>query len=137
MTRPDRSAELVGIWTLTDITNRDMDGNVLPSSYGPKKMGVYMFNDDHRAMVMISDGRDVLPYDGPREYTSYTGRYTFDGETVTIEVDRASNTTGTRSGSHQTRPARLEGENRIVLTAPVVEIGGIDTVRELTWERVG
>ncbi|MDF0600440.1 lipocalin-like domain-containing protein [Psychromarinibacter sp. C21-152] len=129
----DRSDLLIGVWRLVEITNTDADGNLLPSSYGPRKMGLITFNDDHRMMVVISDGRDELPEGRAREYSSYTGRYTFDGETLRTRVD--GSLPPERVGTLQTRPARIEG-NRVTLTAPPVEIDGVVNYRDLTWERI-
>lgn len=130
----DKSHLLFGMWKLVDITNRDADGNVIRSSYGPKKMGVITFNDDHRMMVVISDGREKLPSDRPREYVSYAGRYRFDGETVVTTIDCTS-VPRIKIGSDQVRPARIEG-NRVTLTAPPADIEGVINYRELTWEKI-
>ncbi|WP_121062413.1 lipocalin-like domain-containing protein [Chachezhania antarctica] len=129
----DRADLLIGVWKLVDIKNTDAAGNLLRSSYGPKKMGLITFNDDHRMMVVISDGRDDVPEDGPREYSSYTGRFTFDGQTLRTQVDGSLPLE--RVGSLQTRPAKLEG-NRVTLTAPPVEIDGVMNYRDLTWEKI-
>ena len=129
----DKSHLLIGVWKLIDITNKDEDGNILRSSYGPKKMGLITFNDDHRMMVVISDGREHLPSERPREYTSYTGRYSFDGTTLVTRVD--GSLPEERVGTDQVRPARFEG-NRVILTAPPVEIEGVVNYRDLTWEKI-
>ena len=133
MTIDDKAELLIGTWKLVDITNRDKDGNILRSSYGPKKMGVITFNDDHRMMVVISDGRENLPSSRPREYTSYAGRYRFDGKTLVTRVD--CSTVADRIGTDQVRPARFSG-NRVILTAPPVDIEGVINYRDLTWERI-
>jgi hypothetical protein len=132
-----RMNRLVGVWRLVDITNKDANGNVLRSSYGPKKMGLFMFTEDHRSMVVICDGRETVPEgEGPREYTSYAGTWSFDGETLRTQVDCSTPTNPPRIGTLQVRPARFEGSNRIVLTAPPVEIDGIIQYRDLTWEKI-
>ncbi|MGB3797494.1 MAG: lipocalin-like domain-containing protein [Alteraurantiacibacter sp.] len=129
----DRSDLLIGVWKLIEIVNTDEAGNALRSSYGARKMGLITFNDDHRMMVVISDGRDSILEGTDREYSSYTGRYTFDGTTLKTEVDGSLPIE--RVGTLQTRPARLEGK-RITLTAPPVEIDGVVNYRDLTWERI-
>lgn len=129
----DKSHMLVGVWQLVSIRNTDADGNELRSSYGPKKMGIIMFNDDHRMQVVISDGREDLPEGRAREYSSYCGTYRFDGETLRTEVDGSLPLD--RVGTLQTRPARFHG-NRVTLTAPPVEIDGVVNYRDLTWERI-
>lgn len=130
---PDKSYMLVGVWKLVNITNRDAGGNILRSSYGPKKMGLISFNDDHRMMVVIQDGREDLPSSRPREYSSYAGTYRFDGTTLMTRVD--CSTVPDRLGTDQVRPARFEGV-RLILTAPPAEIEGVVNYRDLTWEKI-
>ncbi|WP_196258837.1 lipocalin-like domain-containing protein [Pelagibacterium limicola] len=127
---------LVGVWRLVDITNKDADGRVLPSSYGPLKMGLITFTEQNRMMVVICDGREHLG-DGEtqREYTSYAGNYKFDGTTLVTRVDCSTPTIPNRIGTDQVRPARFEG-NCVILTAPPVEIDGIVQYRDLTWEKI-
>ena len=128
--------DLVGVWRLVDITNKDADGNILRSSYGPQKMGLFMFNEHNRLMVVICDGREAVPEgERPREYTSYAGTYRFDGRTLVTEVDCSTPTDPPRVGTVQVRPARFEG-NRMILTAPPAEIDGIIQYRDLTWEKI-
>lgn len=130
---PDKSYMLIGVWKLVDITNRDADGNRLRSSYGPRKMGLITFNDDHRMMVVIQDGREKLPSERPREYSSYAGTYRFDGEVLVTRVD--CSTIEDRLDTDQVRPARFEG-TRLVLTPQPAEIEGVVHYRELTWEKI-
>ena len=128
--------QLVGVWRLVDITNKDADGNILRSSYGPLKMGLITFTEHNRMMVVICDGRQIVPEaEQPREYTSYAGTSRFDGTTLYTEVDCSTPTNPPRVGTLQTRPARFEG-NRVILTAPPVEIDGIVQYRDLTWEKI-
>lgn len=128
--------DLVGVWRLVDITNKDADGNLLPPSYGPQKMGLITFTDQNRMMVVICDGREHLPEGmAGREYTSYAGTYRFDGATLVTAVDCSTPTIPPRVGTNQERPARFEG-NRVILTAPPVEIDGIVQYRDLTWEKI-
>lgn len=84
-------------------------------------------------MVVISDGRDERPTKRPREYTSYTGRYTFDGTTLVTRVD--GSLPQERVGTDQVRPVRFEGD-KVILTAPPVEIDGVVNYRDLTWEKI-
>lgn len=131
----DHSAKLIGVWKLVNIHNTDKDGNTLRSSYGPKKEGLITFNDDQRMMVVISDGRKDLPSDRPREYSSYTGTYSFDGTTLRTQVDGSLPLE--RVGTLQTRPARFENDGkRLILTAPPVEIEGVINYRDLTWDKI-
>lgn len=128
--------DLIGVWRLIDITNKDKDGNILPPSYGPLKMGLITFTAENRMMVVICDGREHLP-EGmvTREYTSYAGTYRFDGTTLVTAVDCSTPTIPVRVGTDQVRPARFIG-NTVILTAPPVEIDGIIQYRDLTWEKI-
>jgi hypothetical protein len=129
----DKSYLLIGVWKLVNIINRDADGNILRSSYGPKKTGLICFNDDHRMMVVIQDGREHLPSKREREYSSYAGTYRFDGTTLVTRVD--CSTVADRMGTDQVRPARFDGV-RMTLTAPPAEIEGVVHYRDLTWEKI-
>jgi len=129
----DKSYLLIGVWKLVNIVNRDEQGNILRSSYGPKKFGLITFNDDHRMMVVIQDGRENLPSSRKREYSSYAGTYRFDGTTLVTKVD--CSTIPDRMGTDQVRPAQLDG-NRVTLTAPPAEIEGVVHYRQLTWEKI-
>lgn len=127
---------LVGVWRLIDITNKDAEGRILPSSYGPLKMGLITFTEHNRMMVVICDGREHLPEgETGREYTSYAGTYRFDGTTLVTKVDCSTPTEPNRIGTDQVRPARFEG-NRVILTAPPVPINGVVNYRDLTWEKI-
>ncbi len=129
--------DLVGVWRLVEIVNRDANGNLLRSSYGPKKMGIYMFTEEGRCMVVLCDGRpEIPPEEGEREYTSYAGAYHFDGKTLYVDVDCSTPTNPSRIGTRQVRPARFHDGNRVTLTAPPAEINGVVNYRELTWEKI-
>jgi hypothetical protein len=84
-------------------------------------------------MVAVSDGRPELPAGTKREYGGYCGDFTFDGTTLTTNVDAAPNPA--LIGTAQSRGVRFEGE-RMVLRPPPREIDGVMHHRELTWERI-
>jgi hypothetical protein len=67
-----------------------------------------------------------------REYSSYCGKYTFDGEKLVTRVDAASDPS--QNGSDLVRGVRFEGEN-MVLISPPRRAGGVEEHREITWER--
>lgn len=128
-----KSHMMIGVWTLVNIANTDKDGNTLRSSYGPEKYGLITFNKNNRMMVVISDGRDDLPKGRAREYSSYAGRFTFDGSTLITQVDGSIPLD--RVGTEQIRPVRFDG-NKVILTAPPVTIDGVVNYRDLTWEKI-
>lgn len=54
-------------------------------------------------MSVVCDGRKELPAEVSREYSSYCGNYTYDGEKLVTRVDAASDPS--RIGSDQVGPA--------------------------------
>ena len=84
-------------------------------------------------MSVVCDGRKELPPGVSREYNSYCGNYTCDGEKLVTRVDAASDPS--RIGSDQVRGVRFEGE-RMVLIPPPRRAGEIEEHREITWERI-
>jgi len=84
-------------------------------------------------MAVTCDGRPDLPAGAERAYSSYIGRYTFTGDRLVTRVDGSSDPS--RLGSDQVRGVRFEGE-RMVLSPPPRQSGGIEEYRELVWERI-
>jgi hypothetical protein len=84
-------------------------------------------------MSVVCDGRKELPSGVSREYSSYCGNYTYDGEKLVNRVDAASDPS--RIGSDQVRGVRLKGEC-MVLIPPPRRTGEIEEHREITWERI-
>jgi Lipocalin-like domain len=125
--------DIIGTWRLVGATSVDPQGRPLPPAYGPQAIGRIVFTADKRVLVSISDGRPNLPAGTAREYGGYTGDYSFDGTTLTTNVDAAPNPAYV--GTAQIRGVRFEGE-RMVLKPPPREIGGVMHHRELTWERI-
>ena len=124
---------IVGTWKLVGAKARDHDGKPLPEPYGGKGLGRVMFNADSRMMAVTCDGREDLPANAERAYSSYIGRYTFDGSTLVTRVDGASDPS--RIGSDQVRGVRFEGE-RMILSPPPRQTAAGGEYRELTWERI-
>src|SRR5438552_2922731 len=78
---------IIGTWKLVAAAARDRDGKPLPAPYAGKGLGRVMFNADGRMMAVTCDGRPDLPAGTERAYSSYIGRYTFDGERLVTRVD--------------------------------------------------
>jgi len=125
---------IVGTWKLVRATARDAAGLARPSPYGGKALGRVTFTADGRMMSVVCDGRKELPPGVSREYNSYCGNYTFDGERLVTRVDAASDPS--RIGSDQVRGVRFEGE-RMVLIPPPRRTGETEERREIAWERIG
>ena len=124
---------IVGTWKLLHATARDSAGTARPAPYGGKALGRVTFTADGRMMSVVCDGRKELPPGVSREYNSYCGNYTCDGEKLVTRVDAASDPS--RIGSDQVRGVRFEGE-RMVLIPPPRRAGEIEEHREITWERI-
>ena len=84
-------------------------------------------------MSVVCDGRKELPAGVSREYSSYCGNYTYDGEKLVTRVDAASDPS--RIGSDQVRGVRFEGA-RMILIPPPRRIGENEEHREIAWERI-
>lgn len=124
---------LIGTWKLVDARALDDDGNALPPPYGGCGLGVASFDGGGRMVVVICQGGEVAAGE-KREYSSYCGAYTFDGETLVTHVDATADPS--RMGSRQVRQVSREG-SRIVLRPPPRPGHGTTQHRQLVWERVG
>ncbi len=129
-------SSVVGVWRLVTTSARDDAGAPLPPPYGPEPMGLITFTSTGRMMAVLCDGRVHTPQgETVREYNSYCGAYTFDGETLVTRVDGATKTE--RIGGDQVRGVRFEA-NRMIITPPP-RAWRDETRRqhrELVWERI-
>jgi hypothetical protein len=126
-------SRIIGTWRLVDTKGVDDDGNALPQPYGPKAMGLVVFQADGRMMAVLCDGRAALAASEPRQFMSYAGNYTFDGTTLSTRVDASSD--AGRVGGDQVRTVRFEG-GRMALAPPRRMFAGVMQHQELTWERI-
>ena len=125
---------ITGTWKMVDAIARDPDGKPQPKPYGPQGMGLVTLNADGRMMAVLCDGRPTLADGTAREYASYCGNYTFDGQTLVTRVD-ASSTARIAIGGDQVRKVRFEGK-RLVLVPPPLVVNGVTLHREIFWERI-
>src|SRR6201993_2776697 len=112
----NRMQSIVGTWKPLHATARDPAGAARPLPYGGKAPGRVTFTADGRMMSVVCDGRKELPAGVSREYSSYCGNYTYDGEKLVTRVDAASDPT--RIGSDQVRGVRFEGERMVLIPPP-------------------
>src|SRR5258705_4365654 len=103
---------IVGTWKLPHATARDAAGAARPLPYGGKALGRLTLTADGRMMSVVCDGRTELPAGLRREYSSYCGNYTYDGQ----RVDPASDPTPI--GSDRGRGLRFEGERMVAIPPP-------------------
>ena len=109
--RENRMQSIVGTWKLLHATARDPAGAARPLPYGGKALGRLTFTADGRMMSVVCDGRKELPAGVSREYSSYCGNYTYDGERLVTRVDAASDPI--RIGSDQVG-VRFAGERMVL-----------------------
>jgi hypothetical protein len=122
---------IVGTWRLKSTMGRDDTGKLLPPPYGPLAMGLVVFAADGRMMAVLCDGRKAL--DGPRQFMSYAGNYTFDGTTLSTRVDASSE--ASRVGGDQVRTVTFDN-GLMTLAPPRRMFAGQMQHQELVWERV-
>src|ERR1700720_4539761 len=97
----NRMQSIVGAWKLLHATARDAAGAARPLPYGGKALGRVTFIADGCMMSVVCDGRKELPAGVSREYSSYCGNYTYDGERLVTGLTRRR----TRPGSAAIRCA--------------------------------
>jgi hypothetical protein len=124
---------IVGTWKMVAAAARDRGGKVLPPPYGGKGMGRVAFTAEGRMMAVTCDGRAELPPGTPRAYSSYCGKYTFDGSRLVTRVDAASDPS--RIGGDQVREVSFDGD-RMILRPPPRQTEAGEEYRALTWERI-
>jgi hypothetical protein len=127
-------SRIVGTWRLKRTEGHDDAGNALPPPYGPKAMGLVVFQADGRMMAVLFDGRAELAVGEARQFMSYAGNYSFDGTTLSTRVDASSD--ASRIGGDQVRRVRFE-DGDLVLAPPRRLFAGVMQHQELVWERVG
>ena len=123
---------LIGIWRLVDSRAWDEQGASLAAPYGAHPLGQIAFANG-RMLAALCNGDSDIGAGGNRAFSSYGGPYEFDGATLTVQVDIASDPR--RIGGRQTRGVVLAGD-RIVLSPPTRLYDGTMQRRELVWQRV-
>ncbi len=86
-----------------------------------------------RLAVMMIDWRHDIPRDQKREYSGYTGSYTYDGKELVTTVDAAPDPS--RIGTKQPRGVRFEN-GLMILIPPPRAVDGVTNHREISWEKV-
>lgn len=121
-----------GTWRFVRSTARDAAGNPRPTSYDGQGMGRIVIGGGRMAVMMI-DWRASVPGGQKREYSGYTGTYTFDGKQLVTTVDAAPDPS--RVGTQQPRGVRFE-DGLMILTPPPRAIDGVTEHRDIYWEKV-
>ena len=126
-------SDITGTYRLVKTVTRDAAGNLLPVPYGGNPLGRVVLGADGRMIAVTCDASPNLPAGAKREFSSYTGMYTFDGKTLTTKVDGASDPS--RIGSDQVRGVRFE-DGLMVLQPPLRSYGAAPEQRELYWAKI-
>ena len=123
----------IGTWELVRVEAVDADGNpVSPKPFGDGNfIGRVVLTAD-RLSSTITDARPVLPEGEEREYSCYTGLYTFDGETLITNVDQCSDPA--RMGTQQVRDVTFE-DDLMVLRPPLQPYGSKPAEQRTLWWR--
>jgi hypothetical protein len=123
---------LEGVWRLIDSRAINERTSRLSAPYGANPQGIMEFCNG-RMLVALCNGDAQVHPDKGREFSSYGGRYSFDGNTLSVDVDVASDPA--RIGSHRVRNIVMIGD-QMVLRPPPRLYGAALQRRELVWEKV-
>jgi len=96
-------------------------------------MGLVSFNSERRMIAVLCDSRPNTPPAHEREFVSYCGSYSFDGERLITQVDASSRQTW--FGTEQIRLVSFEDE-LLVLRPPQRAYAGAPEQRVLYWQRL-
>lgn len=117
---------LLGTWLLVDARAFDADETELEPPLGPDPIGIITYEAE-RMIVAVARAT------APALFSGYAGRYTFDGEILTVMVDAASDPT---APLEQVRRISFDGPDRYV-AMPTMRVLGHDAGLRLTWRRAG
>lgn len=122
---------LTGVWRLVDARAWDAEGRRLAPPWGDHPIGQITFANG-RVLAALCNGDAATAGEG-RAYSSYGGRYVFDGATLAVYVDVASDPG--RIGGEQVREVVLTADE-LILRPPMRRYGGETQQRELVWKRI-
>jgi hypothetical protein len=120
-----------GTWALVRVEATDANGKpAAPPFGGEDVIGRVVLTADGRLSASIIDGRSIIPDGDYREYSCYTGLYTFDGKTLITTVDACSDPE--RMGTQQIRNVTFEDE-LMILQPPLRSYGDKPAERRTLW----
>lgn len=122
--------QLQGLWRLEEARAWDVNGQALPAPYGAHPIGQIAFSGD-RMLASLCNGDAVVTR--KRDFMSYGGVFSFDGELLDCLVDIASD--AHRIGQHEVRQVQVVG-SQILLRPPARMYGERIEQRELLWSKV-
>ena len=127
--------EHIGTWALIRVEGVGADGKPTPPPFGGEDfIGRVVLTAGGRLSASITDGRLEIPDGEAREYSCYTGLYTFDGKTLTTKVDACSDPE--RMDTEQIRSVKFEGD-LMILQPPLRSYGDKPSEqRTLWWKKI-
>jgi hypothetical protein len=129
-----KKEQILGTWELVGGTTHDDAGAPLTPPYGgATAMALLSLREDGRMISVLCDSRDQVPTNEEREYTSYCGSYSFDGNTLITRVDACSDPS--RFGTDQVRQVRVI-DGLLALRPPPRKRNGKTEHRELFWKKI-
>ena len=123
---PDESTKsLVGTWKLTGWTLRVVGETADKEPFGPNPKGRLVMTPDGYWIVVIT-GVNRHPARTAEEKVAlfdsvlaYSGKYTIEGDKITIQVDMSGNEVFTGPNQTQTRFFKIDGQQLIVRTPEI------------------
>jgi hypothetical protein len=123
---PDESTKsLVGTWKLTDWTLRVVGETSDKEPFGPNPKGRLVMTPDGYWIVIIT-GANRHPAKTADEKVAlfdsvlaYSGKYTIQGDKITIQIDMSGNEVFTGRNQTQTRFFKIDGQRLIVRTPEI------------------
>ena len=122
---------VIGTWACVRVEAVDANGKPSTVPFGGEDtLGRVVLTKDGRMSAAIIDARSEIPDGKTREYSCYSGLYTFDGETLITKVDACSDPE--RMGTEQIRTVSFDGE-LMVLQPPLRSYGDKPAERRTLW----
>ena len=121
-------------WLLVAADPVDADGApTVPQPFGDGNfIGRVVLTAEGRLSAAITDARTEIPEGQTRDYSCYTGKYTFDGKTLITRVDACSDPA--RMGTEQIRDVTFE-DGLMILRPPMQSYGDKPVERRTLWWR--
>ena len=122
---------VIGTWACVRVAAVDVNGEPTTTPFGGEHtLGRVVLTKDGRMSAAIIDARSEIPDGETREYSCYSGLYTFDGRTLITRVDACSDPE--RMGTEQIRTVSFDGE-LMVLQPPLRSYGNKPAERRTLW----
>jgi hypothetical protein len=138
--------ELYGTWKLIGFTVQDVATGATTRPWGDSPTGFLSYSRDGRMYAILAREQRPKPADMSKltneqraelfnSMAAYAGTFSYDGKTVTHQVDISWNENWT--GTAQKRLVKLEGRKLYITTPPAPSgVDGKPVVIALEWEKV-